>query len=125
MQPKLQRVEIETAVCDYDDLAVEYAPFRQLRPQCHQQLGKVAVQRFFVAALNEDLVLIAENQCAEAIPLRLEDPASFLRQTADALCEHRQYRRVHGKIHAFRYTAWRRFRMDTSFGFSPTCQTTP
>ena len=39
-----------------------------------EQLGKIAVQRFFIAALDENLVAIAEDQRAKAIPLRFEDP---------------------------------------------------
>ena len=40
------------------------------------QLGKIAVQRFFVAALDQDLVAIAEDQGAKAVPFRFEDPVS-------------------------------------------------
>ena len=41
-----------------------------------QQLRKIAVQRLFVAALNQDLIAIAKDQGAETIPFRLEDPIS-------------------------------------------------
>ena len=63
------------------------------------KLGKVAVQRFFVAALDQDLVPVAENQRAKPIPLRFENPCSAGGQFADSLGEHRQDRRVHRKVH--------------------------
>ena len=64
-----------------------------------EQLGKVAVQRLLVAALDQDLVAVAKDQRAKAIPLRFEDPVAACRQFADSLGEHRQNRRVHGKMH--------------------------
>jgi len=39
-------------------------------------LGEIAIQRFLVAALNQDFVAVAENQRTETVPLRLEDPLS-------------------------------------------------
>ena len=39
------------------------------------ELGEVAVQRLLVAALEQDLVAVAEDERAEAVPLRLEEPA--------------------------------------------------
>ena len=46
----------------------------QLRRERLEQLGEVAVERIFVAALDEDLVAVAEHESAEAVPLGLEDP---------------------------------------------------
>ena len=46
----------------------------QLRAQRLDELGEVAVERLLVAALDEDLVAVAEDQHAKAVPLRLEDP---------------------------------------------------
>src|SRR5439155_7421072 len=78
---------------------------RQRRPQQIDQLGKIPVQRFLVAALEEDLVAVAENERPKSIPLRLEDPIFALRQLADPLGEHRQDRRIHRKIHISCYPA--------------------
>src|SRR5581483_4699192 len=110
MNPLLQRVELERAVLYDDDLAVEHAARRQLRAQRVDQLGKVAVERFLVAALNQNFVAVAKHQCAKPVPLRLEDPAVARGQFGETLGEHRQDRRVHGKAHASVYFAQRRGR---------------
>ena len=64
----------------------------QLRQQRLDQLGEVAVERLLVAALDQDLVAVAEDERAKAVPLGLEDPAVPGGQLADALGEHRQDR---------------------------------
>src|SRR6266545_7642165 len=107
MKPELQRIKVEPAILDDDDFAVENTAGRQVRPQRLEQFRKVTVQRFFIAALDEDLISVAKNQGAKPIPLGLENPVSASRQFANSLGEHRQDRRVHGKIHAFCYTAQR------------------
>ena len=99
MNAELQRVEVEAAVGGDDDFAVEHAAGGQLRAERIEQIGEVAVQRLFVAALDQDLVAIAEDQRAKAIPLRLEDPCSIGWQCVDSLGEHRQDGRVDGKMH--------------------------
>jgi hypothetical protein len=102
MNAELQGVEVEDFfLCD-NDFAVEHTASRELGGDRLDQFGKVAVQRFFIAALNQDLVAIAKHQRAKAIPLGLENPSSGLRQLAHALGEHRQDRRVHGEIHTKR-----------------------
>ena len=74
MNAELQCIEIEAALgCDHD-FPIEHAAGRQLRAQRFDQLGEIAVQRFFVAALNQDFVAIAKDQRAKPIPLRLENP---------------------------------------------------
>ena len=77
----------------------------KLRAQRLEQLGEVAVQRFFVAALDQDLVAVAKDERAKPVPLGFEDPVPAGRQFTDALGQHRQERRVHGKIHTLSYTA--------------------
>src|SRR6185295_3468298 len=100
MKPQLQRIEFEPAVsCDHY-FSIEHALVSQLCSKRVEQLRKVAIQRFCVAALNEDLIAIAKDKGAEPIPLRFEDPISVDWQFANALGEHRQDGRVHGKIHA-------------------------
>ena len=73
---KLERFEIEPAVTRHDQLAVEYALFRELTPEMIDELGEIAVERLGVAALDHDLVAIAENEHPKSVPLRLEDPRS-------------------------------------------------
>ena len=97
------------------DLAIEHAALRQLCAQRLEQLGKVAVQRLFVAALDQDFVAVAEDERAKAIPLGSKIQSSAGRQFVDSLGEHRQDGRVDRKMHglyppgsALRTTACRR-----------------
>ena len=66
--------EIACHVVGDNDCAVENASSGQLRIQGLEQLGKVSIQRFRIAALNKDFVPVAEDQRAEPVPLRFEDP---------------------------------------------------
>ena len=100
VEAQLQRLEVERVAARDDDLAVEHAALGQLRLQRLEQLREVAVERLLVAALDEQLVAVAKDQRAEAVPLRLEDPAVAGGQLADALGEHRQDRRIAGQVHA-------------------------
>src|SRR6266850_1300946 len=100
MKPKLQLLELEPVVlCDHD-FAVENTSRGQLRAERLEQLGKVSIQRFRIAALNKDFVPIAEDQRAKPVPFRFEDPSLSRRQSVNALRKHRQHRRLHGKIHS-------------------------
>ena len=74
MNPKLQFLEVEPIVLCDNDFAVENASSGQLRIQRLEQLGKVSIQRFSIAALNKDFVPVAEDQRPEAIPFRFKDP---------------------------------------------------
>src|SRR5260370_29405257 len=56
MNPKLQFLEVEPIVLCDNDFAVENASSGQLRIQRLEQLGKVSIQRFRIAALNKDFV---------------------------------------------------------------------
>ena len=71
---KLQRFEVQRA-----SLAITISPSSTQRTgNCERSgsssSGKVAVERFLVAALDQDLVAVAKHQRAKSIPLRLEDP---------------------------------------------------
>jgi hypothetical protein len=88
VKPQLKRLEVEPAVAGDDDLTIEHAAAGQLCLQWINQLGEVSIQRFLVAALNEDLVAVAEDERAKAIPLGLEDPSLAWRELAHALGEH-------------------------------------
>ena len=70
MNPKLQFLEVEPIVLCDNDFAVENASSGQLRIQRLEQLGKVSIQRFRIAALNKDFVSVAEDQRAETRPIR-------------------------------------------------------
>src|SRR6185503_1367307 len=100
MKPELERIEVECAVpCD-DDLSIEHASSGQLRGERLEQLRKVAVQRFLIAALDQYFLPVAEDQRPEPIPFRLENPISPCRKFGDTFRKHRQNRRVHWKIHS-------------------------
>jgi hypothetical protein len=74
MNPQLQFLEVEPIVLCDNDFAVENASSGQLRIQRLEQLGKVSIQRFRIAALNKNFVPVAEDQRAKPVPLRFEDP---------------------------------------------------
>ena len=84
---------------DDDDLAIEHAAFRQLFLQGLDELGVVAAERLCIAALNEDLISVAEHQGAKPVPLGLEDPPLAVRQLTGRLGKHGQDRRIHGQTH--------------------------
>ena len=69
------------------------------------QLGEVALERLLVAALDVDLVAVAKDERAKAVPLRLEQPAVAVGQVGDALGEHRRNRRRDGQAHHAACTA--------------------
>ena len=77
MNAKLQGVEVEASVVGDDEFAVEYAFLRELFADRIEHLGEVAVERFFVAALEKDFVAIAKDKNAEAVPLGLVDPVAL------------------------------------------------
>jgi hypothetical protein len=99
MQPQLERIEVERRALRDHELAVEHAALRQLCQEDVDDLGEVSIQRLLVAALDEDLVPVAEHEDAEAVPLRLEDPLVAAGQLADALGEHRVHRRIDREVH--------------------------
>ena len=94
METKLERVKIECAISRNDNLAVEHAASRQLGQQRSHQLREIAIQRFFVAALNQDVVAVTKNQGAKPIPFRLKNPLPGRGQRIHPLCEHRQQWRL-------------------------------
>jgi len=89
MKTKLERVEVKRTVLGDDYLAVEDAARRQLFQQRSDQLREVTIQRFAVAALNEDFCAVAKDQRTKAVPFRFENPGAGSGQFADALRQHR------------------------------------
>src|SRR4051812_33990562 len=108
MDAQEERFEVEPRGADDDDLAVDDAALRQVGEQRLDELGEVAVQRLEVAALQQELVAVAKDQRAEAVPLRLELPAVALRQAVGGGGEHRLDRRVEGKAHRLGRTSYNR-----------------
>src|SRR3954451_8105770 len=80
MDALAEEVELLDAVDDHDQLAVEDDPVLRQGEDVGDDLGEVAVHRLAVAALEVDVVAVAEHDRAEAVPLRLEAPAVAVRQ---------------------------------------------
>ena len=78
----------------------------QLRLQWLDELREVAVERLLVAALDEQLVAVAENERAEAVPFWLEDPGIAFGEGGEAFGEHRQDGRVDGELHVNGVQVW-------------------
>ena len=76
----LQHLELEPVADDDHDLAVDDAPFGQVGLDRLDDLGEVAGHRLLVARADLDLVAVAEDDRAEAVPLRFE------RQRAVGIC---------------------------------------
>ncbi len=72
MQPQLQRVEIEAVRGGDHDLAVEHAAAGQPLEKRVVQLGKIALERPRIAALDEELGSAMEHERAKAVPFGLE-----------------------------------------------------
>src|SRR5919106_4123799 len=116
MNAELQGIEVERAILRDDDFAVKHAASGQLGAERLEQFRKVAVQRFFVATLDQDLVPVTKHQGTKPIPFRFEEPCSGHRQFTYPLGEHRQNRRVHRKIHILVFYSTR------SLSTSQSCQ---
>src|ERR1700730_14789945 len=99
MESLLERVELEALASRDDDLAVEHAALGELGLERVYEFREVAIERLFVPALNEHLVSVAEDERAEPIPFRFEDPTVTRWQLADSLREHREDGRIDGEVH--------------------------
>ena len=89
MDALLQRVEVEAGRAGDHELGVDHAPLGQGGAERVDQLGEVARQRALVAAAQLHLVAVAEHDAAEAVPLRLVEPAVAFGEGVGGLGEHR------------------------------------
>ena len=105
MDAELECVEIQSTVRRDHDFAVKNATRGQLPPQGFHQLRKVSVQRFLVAALNQNFFSVAKDQRAKSIPLRLKQPIFSRGNLIHPFGKHRQKRRLHWKMHVSCYIA--------------------
>src|SRR5581483_9914160 len=96
----LQRIEVEAVVGHDHDLAVEHDRRRQRFDEAARELREVAIQRLQVAALDIDVAVRREDDRAEAVPLRLVEPAVAFRDARFEAREHRLDRRLHRRGHA-------------------------
>ena len=67
-----------------------------------RQLREVAIERLQVAGLDVDLVAVAEDDRAEAVPLGLEQPAVAIGQPVGRLGQHRLDRRIERQVEGHR-----------------------
>ncbi len=93
VEPQLQRVEVQTVLVGQDHLAVHDAAGRERFAKRRDQLREVALQRPRVAALDPDIVALAEDDRPEPVPLRLVPPPVTARDLAFELRQHRGERR--------------------------------
>ena len=78
MEAQLEGVEIQAGVPDDDDLAIEHGPGGEGSQKGRDEFREISIERLLFAALDENLVVIAEDECAEAVPFGLEDPVAGL-----------------------------------------------
>jgi len=76
MDTKLKRVKVETTISGHYDLAIEYTTIRKIRLDWFDEFRKVPIQRFLIAALNQNIVAVSKYQGAKAIPLWFENPVA-------------------------------------------------
>jgi hypothetical protein len=94
MEPQLQQVEVETPGADDHELSIDDAALGQVRDERLPDLGEVPVQRTQVSALGIEAIAVLEDDGAEAVPFRFEEPAFALGQAVRELRQHRLDRRI-------------------------------
>jgi hypothetical protein len=94
---QLQGLEVEPVAAGHDDLAVEHAALRRVGEHRLDDLGEVPRHRALVAGAEQHLVAVAEDDRAEAVPLRLD--VADVGDLRHGLGEHRRDRRHHGQVH--------------------------
>jgi hypothetical protein len=99
MQSQLQLIEVETVIMSDHDFAIQHALRRRSGKQRIHKFRKVPVQRLLVAALDEKLSPVAENERPKTIPLGFKDPTIASRQFLDPFGKHRKDGRIHGEVH--------------------------
>jgi len=75
-----EEVELLDAVNHDDELSIDHHPLARQGPQLLDDLREVAVHPPSAAALEVDVVAVAEDDGAKAVPLRLVAPALSLGQ---------------------------------------------
>ena len=96
MQPPHERGEIERAVDDDDQLAVEHGVAHGERGERLGDLREVPRERPAVATPQVNLAAVHECHAAEAIPLGLEEVARLLGKRAREARQHRRDGRAKG-----------------------------
>src|SRR6185369_6132899 len=100
MDAQEQGLEVEPVGADDHDLAVDDAALRQRGDQRGDELREVPVHGLLVAALQQDLVAVAEDQRSKAVPLGLELPSVTAGQGLRRVGQHGRERRRERQAHA-------------------------
>ena len=103
MDAQLKSLEVESAIPGNHDFTIEDATGRQLILQRRDQFWKVAIERFLIAALDEDVVPVPKDDSSKSVPFGLKDPPIPLGKIADPFGEHWGNRRIHGQVHSSCY----------------------
>ena len=96
MNAQLKGLEIECAVSGDHDFAIQDTVRRELILQRGDQFGKVTIERFLVAALNENFILIPKDDSPKSVPFWLKNPAVPLWDITDSLGKHWGDGRIYG-----------------------------
>ncbi len=94
-------VERWAAIDRNDDLAVDDELLCLQRVERINQFREISRERLSAFRLNRDLVAVAKNNRAKAVPLRLELPSVAFRKLLDTVRFHRRVRWADGKRHFF------------------------
>ena len=94
VEAELEGVEVQAARAGDDDLAVDHGQLRERGAQGVEELREVTLEWQAVAALQVDRIALAEDDAAEAVPLRLVDQAGAGRDLDLGAAEHRLEGRV-------------------------------
>ena len=99
MNAQLKGIEVEPSFMGDDEFAVEHRLCGKLLAKWTDHLGEVSIEGLLIAALDEDLIAVAKDEYAKAIPLGLIDPFTLRGNFVDALSEHGKDGRIDGKVH--------------------------
>jgi hypothetical protein len=96
----LEGVEVESPIARDSQLAIERAFFGKLFEDRIEHFGRIAIERFFVAALDQYFIAVTKDENAKPIPLGLVNPVASGRDLIEASGEPWKQRRVDRQVHA-------------------------
>ncbi len=99
VDPLLEGVETEVVADRHDDLAVDHTLVGEAVAQRVEQLREVARERSLVSRSEVDLVAIAKDDAAEAVPLGFEREVAGVGDAVDGLGQHRLDGRNDRQVH--------------------------
>src|ERR687892_1909054 len=100
MEAELQGLEVEAGLTGDHQLSIDHRSRRELLQDRGFELGKVSIQGFEVATLQEPFPAVPKEQHTESVPFRLVEPAVTLGQSLDELGQHGANRWLKRQVHA-------------------------